>query len=87
MSIMRPIVKPMPLLMWFVTLVFVFYQFILQLSSGIMISPLIGSFHTTALGASIVSSSYYYVYVALQTPAGLSSPPDRCSHQAPFHPS
>lgn len=69
--IQAPMVKPMPVLMWFVTLVFVFYQFILQLSSGIIIPPLIESFKTSALGASIVSSSYYYVYVTLQTPAGL----------------
>ena len=56
---------------WLVSVLFVLFQFALQLSSGAMVGGLMQSFHLTAFGAGVLASSYYYVYVSLQTPAGL----------------
>lgn len=56
---------------WLVATVFVLFQFFLQLSSGEIIGGLMKSFTLTAFGGGILASSYYYIYVSLQTPAGL----------------
>ena len=60
-----------PWLMWSVTVSFVFFQFFLQLSAGVMLHPLMKSFHLTALGGGFLVGSFYFVYVILQTPAGM----------------
>lgn len=59
------------LLVWAAASLFVLFQFFLQLSSGEMVDGLMSSFHVAAFGASILASTYYYVYVTLQTPSGL----------------
>ena len=56
---------------WFVTTAFVLLQFFLQLSSGEIIAGLMKSFSLTAFGGGVLASSYYYIYVLLQTPAGM----------------
>ncbi len=56
---------------WATSLLFVFFQFFIQLSSGQIVNGLMKSFELTALGAGFLSSAYYYVYVSLQTPAGI----------------
>src|SRR3990167_9319057 len=56
---------------WIISGLFVFFQFALQLSSGEMVTGLMRSFNLTAFGAGVLASSYYYIYVSLQTPAGL----------------
>lgn len=56
---------------WLVTALFVLFQFFLQLSSGEIIAGLMHSFALTAFGGGLLASSYYYVYVLLQTPVGL----------------
>lgn len=56
---------------WCIAAVFVLFQFFLQLSSGEIISPLMHSFALSAFGGGLLASSYYYVYVLLQTPAGM----------------
>lgn len=56
---------------WGASLLFVFFQFFIQLSSGQIVDGLMKSFQITALGAGFLSSAYYYVYVSLQTPAGI----------------
>lgn len=56
---------------WTVTTAFVLLQFFLQLSSGELIDGLMKSFALTAFGGGILASSYYYIYVFLQTPAGM----------------
>ena len=56
---------------WLVSLFFVLFQFLIQLSSGEILDGLMRSFSLTALGGSILASAYYYIYVALQTPAGV----------------
>lgn len=60
-----------PWLIWAASALFVLFQFFLQLSSGVIVEDLMHSFAINALGAGILSSTYYYVYVALQTPAGI----------------
>lgn len=56
---------------WFVAAVFTLFQFFLQLSSGVMIDALMKSFSLAAFGVGILAGSYYYIYTALQIPAGL----------------
>ncbi|MFW0039675.1 MAG: MFS transporter [Coxiella endosymbiont of Dermacentor silvarum] len=57
--------------MWAATALFVLFQFFLQLSSGEIVGGLMKSFSLSALGGGVLASTYYYIYVALQTPAGL----------------
>ncbi|MCX7120447.1 MAG: MFS transporter [Gammaproteobacteria bacterium] len=56
---------------WAVAAVFCFFQFFLQLSSGEIIASLMKSFALTAFGGGLLASSYYYIYVTLQIPAGM----------------
>lgn len=56
---------------WLVSALFVLFQFFLQLSSGEIIGGLMKTFALNAFGAGLVVSSYYYVYVVLQVPAGM----------------
>lgn len=60
-----------PWLMWLTSLLFLEFQFFLQLSTGVMLGSLITSLHTSAFGAGCLSACYYLVYVGMQTPAGL----------------
>lgn len=62
---------PSPWLMWLASLMFVLFQFCLQLSAGVMIGDLIQTFHLTPIGAGLLSGSYYFIYVFMQTPAGI----------------
>ena len=63
--------KNYPLLMWAISVSFVLFQFFIQLSSGEIVAGLMHSFQLSAFGASVLASAYYYVYVSLQTPAGM----------------
>ena len=56
--------------MWLVSSFFVLFQFFLQLTSGAMVQGVMKTAGLSAFGAAVVISSYYYVYVALQAPAG-----------------
>lgn len=60
-----------PWLMWSVTISFVFFQFFLQLSAGVMLTPLMRTFHLNAVDAGILAASFYFIYMLLQTPAGM----------------
>ena len=60
-----------PWLIWGVSAVFVLFQFFLQLSSGEIVDGLMNSFSLSAFGGGILASAYYYIYVVLQTPAGV----------------
>lgn len=64
----RPV---MSWVVWAIASLFVLFQFSIQLSSGQMISGLMHSFSLNALGASVLVSTYYYVYLVLQVPAGI----------------
>jgi MFS family permease len=56
---------------WSSSAVFLLFQFFLQLSSADIVGGLMESFALNALGASILASAYYYIYVTLQAPAGI----------------
>ena len=51
--------------------IFVLFQFFLQLSSGVLLTHFMADFHLNAFSAGILASAFYFVYVLLQTPAGL----------------
>ena len=56
---------------WFTSLIFVLFQFFLQLSSAQIVTGLMQSFTLSAFGAGLLASMYYYVYVTLQIPSGM----------------
>lgn len=60
-----------PWLIWLVATLFLVFQFILQLSSGVLFEGLMDTFHIDALAVSFLTSAYYYIYVSLQLPVGL----------------
>ena len=59
-----------PYCIWFVAVLCLLFQFLLQFSSGMMIGPLMETFNLTAARAGFLAGSYYHIYVMLQTPAG-----------------
>jgi len=70
-KICQPNNQALAWIVWSVSAVFLLFQFFLQLSSADIVSGLMESFSLNALGASILASSYYYIYVSLQAPAGI----------------
>lgn len=66
------IVKALPnLTLWFIGVLFVLFQFFLQLSSGIVIGSIMHEMELSALNAGILSSALYIVYTSLQVPVGI----------------
>ncbi len=63
--------KKMAWIVWLASAAFLLFQFFLQLSSADIVTGLMKSFSLSAFGASVLASSYYYIYVTLQTPAGI----------------
>ncbi len=57
-------------IVWSVSALFLLFQFFLQLSSAEIVGGLMQSFSLTGLGASVLASTYYYIYVSLQAPVG-----------------
>lgn len=60
-----------PIVVWAAGAAFVFFQFLIQLTSGEIVNGLMHSFALTALGGGFLASAYYYIYVSLQIPAGI----------------
>lgn len=58
-------------LIWLIATVFVFFQFILQLSPGVMANFWMHDFSANANQLSYLSAAFYYTYLILQIPAGL----------------
>jgi MFS family permease len=58
-------------IVWSASAVFLLFQFFLQLSSADIVGGLMESFSLNPLGAGLLASVYYYIYVTLQTPAGI----------------
>ena len=54
-----------------IAVAFVLFQFVLQLTSGQIVGGLMHSFSLSAFGAGVLTSSYYYIYTLMQTPAGM----------------
>lgn len=60
----------MPWAVWGIAALFVFYQFLIQASPGVMVPELIRSFQIDAFKVSVLSAMYFIPYVLLQMPAG-----------------
>lgn len=59
------------IIIWLVGISFLLFQFFLQLSSGIIIGAIMHEQNLSALTAGLLGSSFYYVYMTLQIPAGI----------------
>jgi len=57
-------------LVWCVAAIFVLFQFFLQLSSGVILAVVMKSLSLNSFSVGVLMSSYYYIYVILQAPAG-----------------
>ncbi len=58
------------LLSWGLAAIFVFYLFLLQASTSVMVPELMRTFHIDAGRVGLLSASYFYTYIFLQMPAG-----------------
>jgi MFS family permease len=58
-------------IIWSLTAVFYFYEFILRVSPGIMVNELMQSFAITASSVGVLSSFYLYAYAPMQLPVGI----------------
>lgn len=56
---------------WIIALVFLLVQLMVQFSSGLIIEPLSQTFGLKLSHASLLASSYYYIYVLMQIPIGM----------------
>lgn len=56
---------------WLVGVSFVLFQFFLQLSSGVIIGHIMNDMNLSALMAGLLSSSFYFIYTAMQIPVGI----------------
>ncbi len=58
-------------LVWTLSCLFYFYEFLLQVSPSVMGSHLMGEFSVTADGLGILSGVYFLSYAGMQVPAGV----------------
>lgn len=63
--------KISPWLVWIPAECFTLYQFLIQLTGGVIVEPLMRDFSVSALGAAVLISSFYYIYISLQIPVGI----------------
>ncbi len=63
--------KLQPWLIWLTATSFVFFQFLLQTSTSVMIPAFMQDFHINALQVGILSSSYFYSYLTMQLPSAM----------------
>jgi len=62
---------PKAWLVWFLAAMFVFYMFMLQASTSVMIPQLMKDFHLSVTEIGVLSASFFYPYLLLQIPAGV----------------
>jgi|GEM_PF-1047618 len=55
---------------WILASAFVILQFILQLSTGLLVKPIMADFRLTPAVAGLLVGSFYFFYVLMQTPVG-----------------
>ena len=58
-------------LVWSLGCMFYFYEFLLQVSPGIMRTELTEAFHISAQGFGLLGGVYFYSYAGMQIPAGI----------------
>ncbi len=63
--------KFQPWFIWLAATTFVFFQFLLQTSTSVMVPAFMRDFHIDPLQVGILSSSYFYSYLTLQLPSGM----------------
>jgi MFS family permease len=61
----------MPIFIWLVSCLFLFFQFFMQVSGNLLLSSWMQDFQVNAGGASLISAAFFYSYVAMQIPAGI----------------
>ncbi len=71
MAYEKPLVIMMPIIVCLLAATFHLYDFILQVSAGVMTSELMRDLSIDARGLGIVAAFYYYAYTPMQIPAGL----------------
>src|SRR3989338_6445484 len=59
-----------PWTIWVCGCSFLFFQFFMQLSSGVVLGAVMQEFHFSALSLGLLSSAFYYVYTSMQIPVG-----------------
>ena len=69
--------KPRAINMWLITTMFAFVQFFLQIVYAAMSDQIMGNFHIGAALTGLLSSTFFYTFIALQIPAGIIL--DRCN--------
>jgi MFS family permease len=60
-----------PWLIWGAAEFFTLFQFLIQLTSGVIVEPLMHDFNINAFDAAMIISGFYCMYIALQIPAGI----------------
>lgn len=60
-----------PWFIWSIAEFFTLFQFMIQLTGGIIVAPLMIDFSITAFQAAIIISGFYYMYISLQIPVGI----------------
>jgi len=63
--------KFLPWVVWALACVFYFYEFLLQVSPGVMGSELMRDFAITGQTLGVLSGFYYYAYTPMQLPCGI----------------
>jgi len=63
--------KYLPWIVWSLSSIFYFYEFLLQVSPGVMSSELMHDFSVTSETLGILSGIYFYSYAAMQLPGGI----------------
>lgn len=67
---MRKVLRSKSIMMWFIATIFSFLQFFLQVISNTMADPLMHSFSLSPGQVGILSSAFFYTFIAMQIPAG-----------------
>lgn len=62
---------PLSWLIWVLACLFYFYEFLLQVSPGIMHNELLKEFSISAQGFGLLGGAYYFSYSGMQIPAGI----------------
>ncbi len=63
--------KFLPWIIWVLACVFYFYEFLLQVSPGVMGTELMRDFSITGQTLGVLSGFYYYAYTPMQLPCGI----------------
>jgi MFS family permease len=60
-----------PWVVWGLGALFCFYEFLLQVSPGVMVPDLMRAFSANATGLSYLAAAYFYAYAGMQIPVGV----------------